>query len=175
MTPNGEEAPVEPSAGWDEALAEAQASLAENGVPIGAALVDRDGAVVARGHNERHQRNGLAYHAEIVCLHDAPPIPTTELAECTLVSTTIPCWMCAGAVIQHGIRRVVAGAATVNGARVPSHDFLEAHGVEVVDLGRPEPVELMMAYIAAHPDDWIEDMGTALEGVDLSEMFDDAD
>lgn len=160
-------------AGWPEALAEAEASLAEGGVPIGAALVGADGTVIARGHNQRYQREGLAYHAEIVCLHAAPLVPLAELATCTLVSTAIPCWMCAGAVVQHGIRRVVAGVATTDGARVPSHDFLEAHGVEVVDLQRPEPVDLMMAYIAAHPDDWFEDMGAALEGVDLSELLGD--
>lgn len=164
---------MEPVPGWDEALAEAEASLAEGGAPMGAALVNRDGKVIARGRNLRHQRGGLAYHAEIVCLHDAELVPMVELAECTLVTSAIPCWMCAGAVVQHGIRRVVAGVATAEGARVPSHDFLEARGVEVIDLQRSEPVDLMMAYIAAHPDDWGEDLGTSLKGVDVSDIIEE--
>ena len=159
--------------GWDEALAEAHASLASGGVPIGAALVDRDGSVLARGHNERYQRGGLAYHAEIVCLHNAGLLPMAKLAGTTLVTTTIPCWMCAGAVVQHGIRRVVAGLASHDGIRVPSHDFLESRGVEVVDLGRVDQIDLMTAFIAAHPDDWFEDLGAAVDGLDLSEVLDE--
>jgi creatinine deaminase len=164
---------MEPVPGWDAALAEAHASLAAGGVPIGAALVDRNGTVVARGHNERHQRGGLAYHAEIVCLHNAGLLPLAALAETTLVTTTIPCWMCAGAVVQHGIPRVVAGIASHDGIRVPSHDFLESRGVEVVDLGRTDQIQLMTDYIAAHPDDWFEDLGAAVDGLDLSEILDE--
>jgi creatinine deaminase len=159
--------------GWNDALAEARASLAEGGVPIGAALVASDGAVVARGHNERHQRGGLAYHAEIVCLHSAGLLTMAQLRTATLVTTTVPCWMCAGAVVQHGIPRVVAGIASHDGIRVPSHDFLESRGVEVVDLGRAEPLDLMTAYVAAHPDDWFEDLGAAVDGLDLSEILDE--
>jgi len=154
--------------GWAEAWDEAQASLREGGVPIGAALVrTSDGAVLARGRNRRYQLRGLAYHAEIVCLHDAEPLTLAELRETTLVSTTVPCWMCAGAVLLHGIPRVVAGFASVDGQRLPSHEFLEAHGVEVVDLQRSEVFDVMAEYFTAHPADGLEDLGTATAGIDV--------
>jgi cytosine deaminase len=158
--------------GWAEAWAEAEQSLHEGGVPIGAALVrTRDGAVLARGHNRRYQDRGLAYHAEIVCLHDAGLLTLVELRDTTLVSTALPCWMCAGAVVLHGIPRVVAGMATVDGKRLGSHEYLEAHGVEVVDLQRPEVVDVMMEYFAAHPIDALEDLGTSTAGTDVAAMI----
>ena len=159
--------------GWAEAWAEATAGFAEGGVPIGAALVrDADGVVLARGRNRRFQTGGLAYHAEIVCLHEAGLIPLAELRATTLVTTVVPCWMCAGAVLLHGIPRVVVGLASADGTRIPSHDLLEANGVEVVDLGRFESLELMARYVEAHPDDWAEDFGTAIAGVDVESTLD---
>jgi cytosine deaminase len=155
-------------AGWAEAWAEAQAGLREGGVPIGAALVRTDdGEVLARGRNRRYQAGGLAYHAEIVCLHDTGLMTLAELGDTTLVSTAIPCWMCAGAVVLHGIPRVVAGMAAVDGKRLGSHEFLEAHGVEVVDLQRPEVLDVMVQYFAAHPTDALEDLGTSTAGIDV--------
>ncbi len=159
--------------GWAEAWAEATAGFAEGGVPIGAALVrDADGVVLARGRNRRFQTGGLAYHAEIVCLHEAGLIPLAELRVTMLVTTVVPCWMCVGAVLLHGIPRVVVGLASADGTRIPSHDLLEANGVEVVDLGRFESLELMARYVEAHPDDWAEDFGTAIAGVDVESTLD---
>ncbi len=159
-------------AGWAEAWEEARASLGEGGVPIGAALVrTSDGAVLARGRNRRCQAGGLAYHAEIVCLHDAGLLKLAELRETTLVSTAVPCWMCAGAVLQHGIPRVVVGMAAVEGERLGSHELLVSHGIEVVDLQRPEVLEVMMEHFSEHPVDGLEDLGTAAAGVDVEAMI----
>lgn len=80
--------------------------------------------------------------------------------------------MCAGAVLLHGIPRVVVGLASADGTRLPSHDLLEANGVEVVDLDRNEAIELMAKYVDAHPDDWFEDFGTAIAGVDVEDTLD---
>lgn len=159
--------------GWAEASAEARASLAENGAPFGAALVrTSDGEVLATGRNRHYQDGDITAHAEITCLRGAGTIPLAELAHTTLVTNAIPCFLCAGAIVQLGIPRVVAGVASLQGARTPSHDFLEAAGVEVVDLGETEIIELTTQFIGAHPDDWMEDLGAAVDGVDLSVVTD---
>jgi len=162
--------------GWAEASREARASLAENGAPFGAALVrTADGEVLATGRNRHYQDGDVTAHAEITCLRAAGTIPLAELAQTTLVTNAIPCFLCAGAIVQLGIPRVVAGLASVDGVRTPSHDFLEAAGVEVIDLGEPEVIELTTQFIAARPDDWMEDLGAAVEGVDLSVVTETTD
>jgi len=155
--------------GWAEAQAEAEQALAEGGAPFGAALVrTADGTVIARGHNRHYQDGDPTAHAEIVTLRNAGALPLPEFAATTMVSNAIPCFLCAGAIVQLGIPRVVAGTAEWNGERTPSHDFLIARGVEVVDLQRSEILELMLRFVAAHPDDWQDDLGAAVEGMDLS-------
>ncbi len=161
--------------GWNEVREEAAASAAEGGVPIGAALVrDADGLVLARGRNRRVQDRGLAYHAEIVCLHAAGLVPIADLADTTMVVTTVPCWMCAGAILQHGIRRVVTGIASVGGARSPSQDLLQDHGVEVVDLGDLGAIEPLLAFMVAEPEHFAEDIGTAGAEVDVEAVLHEA-
>ncbi len=73
----------------------------------------------------------------------------------------MPCYLCAGAVVQFGIGKVVAGGESVNfaGAR----EFLESHGgVEVLDLDLDVCKEMMGAFIEQHPDLWDEDIGGEL-------------
>ena len=157
--------------GWPEAHAEAEQALAEGGAPFGAALVrTADGTVLARGHNRHYQDGDPTAHAEIVTLRNAGALRPAEFAATTMVSNAIPCFLCAGAIVQLGIPRVVAGAAEWNGQRTASHEFLLERGVEVVDLGRTEIIELLMQFIAARPDDWQDDLGAAIEGMDLSAL-----
>lgn len=135
------------------ALAEARQGRNEGGIPIGSVLV-RDGQIVGRGQNRRVQNRDPVAHAEIECLRDAGRLGS--FSDCTLYSTLMPCYLCAGAVVQFGIPRVVAGeSATFPGARA----FLERHGVEVVDLELEACKELMAAFIAEHPELWDEDIG----------------
>lgn len=139
-----------------EAAREARASLAEGGIPIGAVLV-RDGAVIGRGHNRRVQEDDPILHAEIDCLRNAGRVG--RYGDCVLYSTLMPCYLCAGAVVQFGIPRVVVGeSANFAGAR----DFLEEHGVEVVDLDLLACREMMHRFILDRPTLWDEDIG-ALE------------
>lgn len=155
--------------GIEEALAEARASLAEGGAPFGAALVrEADGAVLATGGNRHYQDGDVTAHAEIVTLRNAGTLSLAEFATTAMVTNAIPCFLCAGAIVQLGIPKVVAGLAESGGVRTPSHDFLLARGVEVVDLGRDEVVAMMSEFVAAHPDDWMEDLGAAVEGVDVA-------
>ncbi len=135
------------------AIAQARKSLAEGGIPIGSALV-LDQKVVAAGHNKRVQENDPVTHAEIDCLRQAGRIGSFRST--VLYSTLMPCYLCAGAVVQFGIKKVWVGESrTFAGAS----DFMRSHGVEVIDLDLPECVEMMRTFIAEHPALWNEDIG----------------
>lgn len=137
----------------DEAIREAELGLSEGGIPIGSVLV-RDGQVIGRGHNRRVQHGDQTAHAEIDCLRAAGRQRT--MRDTVLYSSLMPCYLCAGAIVQFGIPRVVAGEArTFAGARA----FMEVHGVEVVDLDDPRCVQMMEQFIAARPELWAEDIG----------------
>lgn len=136
-----------------EAIAEAKKGLDEGGIPIGSVLV-RDGKVIGRGHNKRVQDGDPITHAEIDCLRQAGRIGNYKGT--VLYSTLMPCYLCAGAVVQFGIKTVIAGeSATFPGAR----EFMESHGVRVVDVNDPECIELMTNFIKARPELWNEDIG----------------
>lgn len=135
------------------AIAEAQMGLAEGGIPIGSVLV-KDGQVIGRGHNRRVQQGNPILHAEIDCLQQAGRVG--RYAETTLYSTLMPCYLCAGAVVQFGIRQVIVGESrTFPGAR----EFMEAHGVEVIDLDLVQCKQLMIDFIQGNPTLWSEDIG----------------
>ncbi|MBA3963529.1 MAG: nucleoside deaminase [Chthoniobacterales bacterium] len=135
------------------AIAQARKSLSEGGIPIGSALA-RDGNLIASGHNKRVQESDPVTHAEIDCLRRAGRIGSFR--DTVLYSTLAPCYLCSGAVVQFGIRRVIVGESrTFPGAP----DFLREHGVEVVDLDLPDCVEMMTKFIAENPQLWNEDIG----------------
>jgi creatinine deaminase len=135
------------------ALEEARLSLSEGGIPIGAALC-RGEEVIGRGHNRRVQLGNPVLHGETDCLQNAGRVGSYK--GLTMYSTLMPCYMCAGTIVQFRIMRVVVGEAeSFAGAR----DLMEAHGVEVVDLGLPECSEMMQSFIDANPELWAEDIG----------------
>lgn len=135
------------------AIAAARKSRDEGGIPIGSALA-RNGELVAVGHNKRVQEDDPVTHAEIDCLRNAGRIGTFH--NTVLYSTLMPCYLCAGAVVQFGIKNVIVGESrTFPGAS----EFMRSHGVEVTDLDLPECVQMMEEFIAKHPDLWNEDIG----------------
>jgi cytosine/creatinine deaminase len=135
------------------AIAEARQGLTEGGIPIGSVLV-RNGEIIGRGHNRRVQQGDPIMHAEIDCLQKAGRIGTYGTT--TLYSTLMPCFLCAGAVVQFGIKKVIAGESqTFPGAR----EFMESQGVEVIDLNLDECQQLMRDFIQASPQLWQEDIG----------------
>lgn len=135
------------------AIDEAKQGLRENGIPIGSVLV-KDGKIVGKGHNKRVQDGDPVTHAEIDCLRNAGRIGSYRGT--ILYSTLMPCYLCAGAVVQFGIKKVYAGESkTFSGAK----EFMQAHGVEVIDLDLEECKELMKNFIAAKPELWNEDIG----------------
>lgn len=137
------------------AIEEARASLAEGGVPVGAALVV-DGELVATGRNRRVQLGSVIRHGETDCLENAGRLSAATYARATMYTTLSPCQMCTGAILLYGIPRVVLGE---NRTFVGAEDDLRRHGVDVVNLDSPACADLMRRFIEAHPDIWNEDIG----------------
>jgi tRNA(adenine34) deaminase len=111
MTP--EPSPEQRYSGWMRAaLVEGEAALLTGDVPVGAVVVDPDGAVIGRGRNVREAEGDPTGHAEVRALRAAADsLGTWRLAGCTLVVTLEPCTMCAGALVLARVRRLVYGAA----------------------------------------------------------------
>lgn len=93
-----------------EALAEADVAASLGEVPVGSVIVAPDGRELARGHNLRETENDSTAHAEIVAIRAASKaLGTWRLEGCTLFVTLEPCPMCAGALVNARIARVVWG------------------------------------------------------------------
>ena len=135
------------------AIEQALKSRREGGIPIGSVLV-KNGAVVAEGHNKRVQERNPILHGEMDCLNNAGRVGSYRGT--VIYSTLMPCYMCAGTIVQFKIPKVIVGESrTFSGARA----FMESHGVEVVDLDLPECVQMMEDFIAEKPELWNEDIG----------------
>ena len=135
------------------ALQQARASLAEGGVPVGAALA-AGGELIAAGHNERVQRGDPIAHGEIACLRNAGR--QSSYRAMTLYTTLSPCPMCSGAILLFQIPRVVVGEArTFAGDPV----FLTSRGVEVSVLDDGACVAVMQEFQRRYPEVWSEDIG----------------
>ncbi|NBV12085.1 MAG: nucleoside deaminase [Actinobacteria bacterium] len=112
--------------------------LASGDVPVGAVMLNKDGAIISMGNNQRELLKDPLAHAEIVAIKSASrSIGSWRLEECTLVVTLEPCAMCAGAIMQARIPRVVFGAWDEKaGAAGSMWDLLRdpraLHKVEVV-------------------------------------------
>ncbi len=93
------------------ALTEAGRAAAAGDVPVGAVVLAADGTLLATGHNEREAAGDPTAHAEVLALRRAAArVGAWRLTGCTLVVTLEPCTMCAGALVQSRVERVVYGA-----------------------------------------------------------------
>ena len=135
-----------------EALLEGEKALAEGEVPIGAVMV-RGGEIIARGHNMRNTAKNPLRHAEIDVINEAAGIVGDwRLEDCTLYVTVEPCPMCAGAIVQARIPRVVFGTRNSKAGCAGSIlDLLNEprfnHQVEVEEgLLQPECSEIMKRF-----------------------------
>lgn len=103
-----------------EALAEAQKAYDKEETPIGAVIV-RDGAIIARAHNEKECKNDATLHAEMTAIRKASKkVASWRLNDCDLYVTLEPCAMCAGAILQSRIRRLYIGASDSKAGAVGS-------------------------------------------------------
>jgi tRNA(adenine34) deaminase len=102
------------------ALEQAQIAFAQGEVPIGAVVVHNDKAI-ALAHNEKEQRQDPTAHAEILAIQRAAQeLGTWRLAEATLYVTLEPCPMCAGAMIQSRLKRLIFGTSDPKGGAAGS-------------------------------------------------------
>jgi cytosine deaminase len=137
------------------AIAEAEAGLAEGGIPIGSVLVC-DEAVIGRGHNRRVQRGSAVLHGEMDALENAGRQPAAVYRRSVIYTTLSPCAMCSGAILLYGIPKVVVGE---NQTFVGEEELLRSRGVIVDVVQNRRCVELMRQFIAEHPQLWNEDIG----------------
>jgi len=94
-----------------QAISLAKEAAVKGDVPVGALVVDDSGNVVGQGANSREQDNDPTAHAEIVAIRNAAKkIGNYRLDELTMVATLEPCGMCAGAIAQSRIKRLVFGS-----------------------------------------------------------------
>lgn len=102
------------------ALDEARAAAAADEIPVGAVVV-ANGAVVARAHNLREERQNALAHAEILAIETASArLKSWRLEECTIYVTLEPCIMCVGAILQARIARLVFGCLDPKAGAVES-------------------------------------------------------
>ena len=118
------------------ALNEAKKSYELNEVPVGAVIV-KDNKIIAKAHNLREKTNNAISHAEILCINKAcKKLKSWRLEGCTMYVTLEPCLMCAGALTQCRIEKIVIGAMDSKNGCVGSKsnvlDIDTTHKVEYV-------------------------------------------
>jgi creatinine deaminase len=119
-----------------EAIREAEISIAEGGLPIGAVLT-RDNKIIARGHNRRVQEKNVILHGEMSCMRDAGLMSFHD----TVIYTTLsPCSMCAGAIGLFKLSLLVIGeSVTFPGSK----DILSQFGIPYIDLADQRSIDMM--------------------------------
>jgi tRNA(adenine34) deaminase len=114
------------------------ASFSSGDVPVGAVIIDADGNLISTGHNQRELVKDSTAHAEVIAIKSAnKSLSSWRLEELTLVVTLEPCLMCAGAILQSRINRVVFGAWDKKAGACGSvwdvlRDVRSLHKVEVI-------------------------------------------
>jgi creatinine deaminase len=136
------------------AIKEARQGLAEGGIPIGAAIFDQTGKLVASGHNRRVQHGDPSAHGETDAFRNAGR--QRSYRNLIMATTLAPCWYCSGLIRQFGFRKVIVGESrNFEGG----NDWLRSNGIEVIDLDNAECVALLGDYIRMNPQVWNEDIG----------------
>ena len=125
-----------------EAIREAELAASEDEVPIGCVVV-KNGEIIARAHNQRDKTHNPLGHAEMLAIKKASEVLSDwQLIDCDLYVTIEPCLMCAGAIIQSRINKVVYGAPDLKGGAFGSSiNVLEASNIN----HRPEIVSGVLA------------------------------
>jgi cytosine/creatinine deaminase len=137
------------------AIEEAEAGLAEGGIPIGSVLVHQ-GRILGRGHNRRVQQGSAILHGEMDALERAGRQPARVYRESVIYTTLSPCAMCSGTILLYGIPRVVVGE---NQTFMGEEALLRGRGVKVEVLQDARCRDLMTRFIQANPSLWAEDIG----------------
>ena len=136
------------------AIQEARQGLEEGGIPIGAAIFDKDGRILGKGHNRRVQQGDPSAHGETDAFRNAGR--QSSYRQLIMVTTLAPCWYCSGLIRQFGFRTVVVGESRNFQGGI---DWLRSLGVEAIDLESKECISMLQKYISANPAVWNEDIG----------------
>lgn len=95
----------------EKALSLAREAASRGEIPVGAVVVDKNGAIIGEGFNRREELQSPTAHAEVIAIENAAKtLKNRRLSGCTLYVTLEPCPMCAGAVMNAGLKRLVYGA-----------------------------------------------------------------
>ncbi|MEM8835775.1 MAG: nucleoside deaminase [Planctomycetota bacterium] len=138
----------------DAAIAQAEKSWREGGIPIGAALGDESGTVLAVGHNLRVQTGDPTAHAEVVCIRSAGR--RRDWKRLTLATTLSPCVMCTGTALLLRIPRIVIGE---NRTFLGGEDLLRERGVSIALADDERCITMMKRMQRERADVWAEDIG----------------
>jgi cytosine/creatinine deaminase len=138
----------------DAAYEQALKGYREGGLPIGSALADDSGTLLALGHNLRVQTGDPTAHAEVVCLRNAGR--RRDWPQLTLISSLSPCVMCTGTTLLYRIPRVIIGE---NQNFLGAEDLFKERGVELINLKDQRCIDLMQKFVHEKPDLWNEDIG----------------
>ena len=136
------------------AIEEARKGLTEGGIPIGAALFDKAGNLLGRGHNRRVQEDDPSIHGETDAFRKAGR--QKSYRNTVMVTTLAPCWYCSGLVRQFKIGTVVVGESQTFQGGI---EWLRENEVEVINLNSRECIEMLNDFIEKHPEIWNEDIG----------------
>ena len=110
------------------AIEEAKKAGAMGEVPIGAVIIDGNGEIIGRGYNTRETEQRPTGHAELIAIEEAAKHKNNwRLSDCTLYVTLEPCPMCAGAIMNARLKRIVYGAFDENGGALSSVISLYEH------------------------------------------------
>ncbi len=124
------------------AIEEAKTAAALGEIPVGAVITDGNGDVISRGHNIRETENDPVGHAEIAAIRAAAEkLGTRRLTNCTIYVTLEPCPMCAGAIMNAGLKRLVYGAFDENMGACASAVCLFEHKLPYKPLIRSRVLE----------------------------------
>jgi cytosine/creatinine deaminase len=137
-----------------EAIREAETSISQGGLPIGAVLT-RGGKIIARGYNSRVQEQNVTLHGEISCLRNAGVM---SFHDTVMYTTLSPCSMCAGAIGLFKLSLLVIGeSVTFPGSK----DILTQFGIPFIDLADQRSIDMMKSWrsVAANERLWQGDIG----------------
>lgn len=149
----------------EEAIKEAEISLKEGGLPIGAVLV-KENQIISRGHNRLIQKDSSILHAEMDAIENAGRLNHEDYQKCTLYTTLSPCPMCSGAVILYNIPRVVIGD---NQTLMGAEKLLEDNDVDIIVLNDDKCKELFEDFVNNNPGIWEKELAKVANTTELKE------
>ncbi len=136
------------------AIQQAKIGLSEGGVPIGAALFNKDGKLLGEGRNRRVQNGDPSAHGETDAFRNAGR--QSDYRDTILVTTLSPCWYCSGLIRQFKIGTIIIGENTTF---YGGEDTLRELGVKVVVMDNQECKDILNTFIQKYPEIWNEDIG----------------